>query len=190
MKNKIIVLLLLCIFLGIFLLTRTQIKNIPGVNVINTSNVQNTPAQTSSLYQVTRVIDGDTIEVTINGTVEKVRLIGIDTPEVVDPRRPVQCFGIEASNHAKQILTGKQVMLVSDPTQSNRDKYGRLLRYVFLPDGTNFNKMMIEQGYAFEYTYHSNPYMYQSEFQQAQRDARENNRGLWASTTCNGRHGP
>ncbi|MCX6766852.1 MAG: thermonuclease family protein [Candidatus Moranbacteria bacterium] len=140
----------------------------------------------SGLYKVQRVIDGDTISVSINGKNETLRLIGMDTPETVDPRKPVQCFGREASTKAKEILTGKMVRLESDSTQSNRDKYQRLLRYVFLEDGTFFNKLMIGDGYAHEYTYQSNPYKYQAEFIKAEKQARENNRGLWSPDSCGG----
>ncbi|HSW88569.1 MAG TPA: thermonuclease family protein [Candidatus Saccharimonadales bacterium] len=158
------------------------------------SSITPTPEQVSSqptssdLYPVVKVVDGDTIEVLINEKKTKIRLIGIDTPEVVDPRKPVQCFGKEASNHAKEMLTGKEVRLVADPTQGDKDKYGRLLRYVFLPDGTNFNLQQIAEGYAFEYTYDI-PYQYQTEFRQAQQKARDTNLGLWATSTCNGKHG-
>lgn len=137
------------------------------------------------LYTVVRVVDGDTVDVKIGDKVERLRLIGIDTPETVDPRKTVQCFGAEASNKAKTILTGKKVSLQADPTQDNRDKYGRLLRYVYLENGTNFNKMMITEGYAHEYTYYV-PYQMQSEFKAAQKDAEQNRRGLWSPATCNG----
>lgn len=133
------------------------------------------------LVKVVKVVDGDTIKVLISGKEELVRLIGIDTPEVADPRKPVQCFGKEASNKAKEILNNKQIRLEADETQRNQDTYGRLLRYVFLEDGTSFNRFMIEEGYAHEYTYDSNYYKYQLEFIQAQKEARENNKGLWAS---------
>ena len=102
----------------------------------------------NNLFKVTRVVDGDTIKVVINNKEESVRLIGIDAPETVDPRKPVQCFGNEASDRAKLILTNQLVRLESDVTQGNRDKYGRLLRFVFLQDGTNFNKLMVSEGYA------------------------------------------
>lgn len=129
-----------------------------------------------------RVVDGDTIVVAaLNGKNETVRLIGIDTPEVVDPRKPVQCFGQQASDKTKEILSGQKVFLERDVTQSDRDKYGRLLRYVFLINGTNFNKLMISEGFAHEYTYQSNPYKYQKEFKEAEKTARENKKGLWAS---------
>jgi hypothetical protein len=108
----------------------------------------------------------------------------MDTPETVDPRKPAECFGIEASNKARELLTNKKVRLLSDNTQDDRDKYGRLLRYLYLEDGTFFNKWMIENGYAHEYT-HIIPYIYQSEFKQAENNARNNQLGLWNPETCN-----
>jgi len=142
------------------------------------------PSQpTSQLFSVVKVTDGDTIKVDINGTTETLRLIGINTPETVDPRKPVECFGIEASNRAKELLTNKKVRLESDPSQGERGIYGRLLRYVWLEDGTFFNKQMILDGYANEYTYNT-PYKYQNEFKQAEKEARENKRGLWADDAC------
>ncbi len=152
-------------------------------NTNTNSNLKTEP--NADLFLVSSVVDGDTVKVNIAGTVETLRLIGIDTPETVDPRKPVQCFGVEASNKAKALLSGKMVRLEADPTQGERDVYGRLLRYVFLSDGTNFNKLMIEQGYAFEYTY-STPYKYQTEFNQAETYARTNKLGLWADDTCAG----
>lgn len=131
------------------------------------------------------VVDGDTIKVLISGKVETIRLIGIDTPETVDPRKPVQCFGREASNKAKEILSNKTVYLESDPTQGERDKYQRLLRYAWFDTDTNFNKLMISEGYAHEYTY-AVPYKYQAEFKQAEKEAREGNKGLWSPNTCSG----
>lgn len=141
------------------------------------------PIPQDDIFSVTRIVDGDTIDVNINGKIERIRLIGIDTPETLDPRKPVQCFGKEAGDKAKEILTGKKVSLESDPTQGDKDKYDRLLRYVFLEDGTNFNQMMIEEGYAHEYTY-AIPYKYQTEFKQAEKDARDGNKGLWNPDAC------
>lgn len=138
------------------------------------------------LYPVIKAIDGDTISVDVDGVATVLRLIGINTPETVDPRKPVECFGTEASNKAKDILTGKKVSLESDDTQSDRDKYNRPLRYIFLEDGTNFNKLMIEEGYAYEYTYDI-PYKYQAEFKDAQQKAEASKMGLWAGDTCSGK---
>ncbi len=134
---------------------------------------------------VVNVVDGDTVDVRLDGQVVRLRLIGIDTPETVDPRKPVQCFGREASNKAKELLTGKTVSLEVDPSQGERDSFGRLLRYVWLPDRTLFNLEMISQGYAHEYTF-ATPYRYQAVFREAQRLAREAGRGLWSPSTCNG----
>jgi micrococcal nuclease len=150
-----------------------------------TSEATLTASSEAKFYPVIRVVDGDTLVVDIDGKNKTVRLIGINSPEVNDPRKPVECFGHEASNKAKETLTGKKVRLEVDLTQGDRDKYGRLLRYVFLEDGTNFNQLMIEQGYAFEYTYHF-PYRYQKEFKQAQKKAEEEGRGLWEEGRCGG----
>lgn len=136
-------------------------------------------------YPVVKVVDGDTIDVRVDGKVQRVRLIGIDTPETVDPRKPIQCFGKEASEHAKTILSGISVSLESDTSQGNTDKYNRLLRYVRLPDGTNFNEKMVKEGYAHEYTY-SLPYKYIDEFKVAETTARNGSLGLWADNTCSG----
>lgn len=141
--------------------------------------------QAPVLYSVIKVIDGDTLSVDIDGKIEVLRLIGINTPETVDPRKTVECFGKEASAKAKELLTGKRVRLEADPTQGERDKYGRLLRYVFLEDGNFFNDAMIREGYAYEYTY-SAPYKYQDQFNEAEKEARDKKFGLWADDTCIG----
>jgi micrococcal nuclease len=95
---------------------------------------------------VIRVVDGDTIVARLrSGAVEKIRLLGADTPEVVDPRKPVQCFGHEASAFTKQRLTGRRVSLELDAEP--RDKYGRLLAYVIV-DGHRYNDELLERGYA------------------------------------------
>ena len=134
--------------------------------------------------RVTRVVDGDTVEVLLNDKKQKVRVIGINTPETVDPRRPVQCFGKEASNYAKEILTGQNVSLESDSTQADHDSYGRLLRYIWVDnDKTDFGQKMIANGYAYEYTYDL-PYKYQAEYKNAQNLAREEKRGLWNNSSC------
>lgn len=143
------------------------------------------PASQYTYYSVTDVVDGDTIKISMNGSTETLRLIGMDTPETVDPRKPVQCFGKEASKKGKELLLNKKVRIEKDPTQGERDKYDRLLVYVYRDDGIFYNKLMIEQGYAHEYTYNT-PYKYQSEFKSAQKSAEQNQLGLWSPTTCNG----
>lgn len=137
----------------------------------------------SDLYKVVRVVDGDTVDIDIDGVITRFRLIGIDTPEIADPREPVECFGKEASEFAKLVLEGKSVTIEGDVTQGKFDKYGRSLAYVFLEDGTNVNLRMIQYGYAYEYTYEL-PYKYQDEFKKAELTAREEKRGLWADDAC------
>ena len=134
-------------------------------------------------YLVTKVVDGDTIDVLIGTTTQRIRLIGVNTPEIVDPRKPVECFGREASQKAREFLDNKIVYLEPDDTQDNHDKYGRLLRYVWRADGLFYNLEIIKQGYAYEYTYFT-PYQYQAEFKQAQAYAREHKLGLWAEDVC------
>lgn len=179
---------LVLIFFGFLLGTRSKsdfFQVAPKISSSATSIVVvNHPKQ---LHEVVKVVDGDTIDVDIRGQKERVRLIGINTPETVDPRKPVECFGRKASDRAKELLDGERVSLENDPSQGERDKYGRLLRYVFLENGLNFNLKMIEDGYAYEYTY-DGPYKYQAEFKSAQKYAEENKLGLWgtgcASLTC------
>ncbi len=144
-----------------------------------------TPNTVGIYYEVTKVTDGDTIHVLIEGNDDIVRLIGINTPETVDPRRDVECFGKEASVRMKEIAAGKIVRLEYDDSQSLRDTYGRLLAYVYLEDGQMINRKMIAEGYAYEYTYLT-PYLYQKEFRQLQRLAQSSKRGLWAENSCNG----
>lgn len=125
-------------------------------------------------YKVSRVIDGDTIELA-DGI--KVRYIGIDTPETVDPRKPVQCFGLEASRKNKELVEGKTVRLEKDI--SDRDKFGRLLRYVWL-DEALINLELVKLGFAYSSTFPPD-IKYQKEFLAAQREAKETGLGLWSA---------
>ncbi len=135
------------------------------------------------IAHVVKVVDGDTITVSINGTTDTIRIIGLNTPETVDPRKGVECFGREASAFAKQTLSGKTVYLEPDASQSERDKYGRLLRFVFLEDNSDYGKVAIQEGFGYEYTYDL-PYRYQTEYKQAQHSAQANKKGLWAEAAC------
>lgn len=125
--------------------------------------------------KVARVVDGDTIE--LEGGA-RVRYIGVNTPETVDPRRAVQCFGHEASDYNKKLLEGGFVRLVKDI--SGTDKYGRLLRYVYLPDGTFVNLKLVSDGYAQVNTYPPDV-AHAKEFTAAQAAARAAGRGLWSA---------
>lgn len=103
---------------------------------------------TEATFSVLHIVDGDTIDVRDGaGKTERVRFVGIDTPESVDPRREVQCFGKEASAHVKKILSGKIVTMEAKPDE-DRDSYGRLLRYVYL-DGKDIGLTLLSEGYAF-----------------------------------------
>lgn len=169
----------------VLLLTALQRYGIMQEATSSTQHViqENTPG----LYQVVRFDDGDTILVSMEGKEEKIRFIGVDTPETKDPRKPVQCFGKAASEFTKNTIGSSRVRLEADPTNSNRDRYQRLLRYVYLPDGTLVNKKIIEEGYGFALT--SFPFTKMEEFRQAQKDAREHERGLWASCTIDTSNG-
>lgn len=154
--------------------------------VIGESLLANEDIRKSPTYKVLRVVDGDTIHIDYNGKDEKVRFIGLDTPETKDPRKPIQCFGREATAKMTELVENKKVRLEFDRTQGERDKYGRLLAFVYSEDNKNLAYEMIRQGYGNEYTYNSNPYKYQNEFKEAARKAREENKGLWAENTCAG----
>ncbi len=144
-----------------------------------TATISASPGQINK-FLVTKVIDGDTIEVKSDSGLSKVRLIGIDTPETVDPRRPVGCFGKNASNETKRLIEGKEVILTKDISET--DKYNRLLRYVFLPiaGGENLfiNDYLVRQGFAKSLTYPPDVKYYER-FVAAEKEARENLRGLW-----------
>lgn len=133
----------------------------------------------NTFHLVSAVVDGDTIKLDVNGKRETVRLLAIDTPETKDPRKPVQCFGKEATAKMLALVNGKQVRLEADNSQPDRDRYGRLLRYLYLEDGTNVNAEMVKQGYAFAYTRY--PVNQLDQMRQLEKKAREGNRGLWGS---------
>ncbi len=135
-------------------------------------------------YAVVSVVDGDTVKVRMNGVVESVRLIGIDAPETNAPGRPVQCFGPAASAKAAELLGGQTVRLEFDESQGRRDRFDRLLAYVWVGD-VLANEWMIRQGFAREFTFNE-PYRYQQTFQMAEAKARAAGRGLWAADTCGG----
>lgn len=184
-KKFIVVIIIFSVLLNVFFLVnslsgigeleqKTTSKNsvtptgviLPSVSpkVLSTQQTQAT---------VTKVIDGDTFEITGG---KKVRMIGIDTPETVDPRRPLMCFGKQASDRTKELLLGKTVGLEKDVSET--DKYGRLLRYVYVND-TFINKYLVEEGYAHASSYPPD-IKYQNIFRQAEAQARESNKGLWA----------
>jgi micrococcal nuclease len=138
--------------------------------------------------EVTEVVDGDTLRVRISNppeglkALETIRLLGVDTPETVHPSRPVERFGREASAYTKTSLTGRRVYLAFD--WDLRDRYGRLLAYVYVPAGASsgavpgcFNAALIREGYAHAYTRY--PFQFMEEFRALEQEARREKRGLW-----------
>jgi len=121
---------------------------------------------------ISRVIDGDTVELASG---ERVRYLGIDTPETVHPSKPVECYGPEASERNNELVEGKIVTLMRDGPDT--DQYDRLLRYVFV-DGTFVNGDLVWGGYAYARSYGDTPLFYQT-LVQLERSAREGDRGLW-----------
>lgn len=150
-----------------------------------TTPVNSTPG----FYRVSEVYDGDTVAVQMDGRTEKVRMIGVDTPETHKPNSPVECGGPEASDFTIKQLSGAEVRLEADKINQNRDRYDRLLRYIYLKDGTLFNKLLITEGYGTPYTTY--PFEKKVEFVEAGNEAKLANKGVWAGicsiTEQNGR---
>ncbi len=129
------------------------------------------------LYRIEHFVDGDTIAVNMHGHSEKVRFIGVDTPETHKPNTPVQCYGPAAAAFTKQTIGKHRVRLVSDPLSTNRDRYNRLLRYVYLPDGTDVNEALVRTGHGFYYPYF--PFSRAQQFAADEHIAISQHRGLW-----------
>jgi micrococcal nuclease len=157
--------------------------SLPGTDVAELHATR--PAGTDGPYPVLSVTDGDTIRVSVDGRSTRIRLIGIDTPEVSDPRKPVQCFGREASRRAHELMDGTQVWLEYDPSQGRRDRYGRTLAYVWLNETMLVNQQMVSEGFAHEYTY-DDSYKYRDTFRHAEQAAQTAELGLWNPATCAG----
>ncbi len=174
-RKQLLTVIIGLLILGIGFLSEQQGWNLPLENQVHQVD-QITAAGT---YKVVRFDDGDTIMVEMDGKEETVRFIGVDTPEVKDPRKPVQCFGKAASAFTKQLIGEQSIRLEADPENTNRDRYNRLLRYVYLSDGTLVNAEIIKQGYGFAYV--SFPFTKKEEFKAYETEARQANRGLWGS---------
>ncbi len=167
LRNIYRLLFLLAIFVVVALLERFGI--IPDPKKATT---------TSDLATVTRVVDGDTIQIS---TGAKVRYIGVDTPETVDPRRAVGCFGKEASAKNKELVEGKQIRMEKDVSET--DKFGRLLRYVYVKAGDReifVNDYLVREGYAVVSTFPPDV-AHVNQFLESQHYAQANNKGLWSS---------
>ena len=174
--------------------TETNAANpVPSVEPSARANVSASPVTTvtpsikpSSTFQgtVVKVVDGDTIRVDLPTGVDTVRIIGIDTPEVVDPNRPEACFGAEATAFAEQLLAEKTVRLEVDPTQDGRDRYDRMLAHVYLGDSL-YAAEAIRDGFGIHYIYQGRPSIHADELAAAQAAATTAKVGIWAK--CEGR---
>jgi len=173
------------IFTIIFLLYELLANrfNLPKTFLLPTKTPTPTTSFTNKKIKVTvkRIVDGDTIELT---TGEKVRYIGINTPELHDPNKSIECLGQEASDENKRLVEGKEILIEKDV--SNVDKYGRLLRFVYVESSTSSGEMifvndyLVRQGFAQVSTFPPDV-KYQTQFIEAQSEAQINNRGLWKS---------
>jgi len=138
---------------------------------------QTFPEKGTAGVRVTRVIDGDTVEICcLEGRPEKVRYIGVNTPETNHPSKGVEEYGHEAKEANRRLVAGKAVRLELDVDP--RDRYGRLLAYVYLEDGTFVNAWLVEQGFAQVMTVPPNV-KYQELLLKLQRGARDRGKGLW-----------
>ncbi len=131
-------------------------------------------------YRVIDVADGDTFSVSMDGIEEKIRLVGVDTPETHKPNTAVQCFGPEASDFTKSLVLNKPVQLKADSKQSNRDRYGRLLRYAYLENGQELNETLVREGYALTTNFNTEK---KKQLQNLQQGAKDAKKGLWAACT-------
>lgn len=169
-------------FTGILMVLIIYILNDYGIIKIEKVEEEQALAVKKEGYIVTRVVDGDTIIVTKDGTETKVRLIGIDTPESVHPDKEKNTeFGELTSEYTKNKLLNKQVVLELDVQE--KDKYGRVLAYVYI-DGVMFNKLLLQEGMAQVSTYPPNV-KYVEEFEEIQKKARTDKVGLWADGFIN-----
>ena len=134
-------------------------------------------AATPQTARVVAVHDGDTITVRLDGRTEKVRLVGIDSPELDDERQTYRDAGYAARNYARSRLGGETVTLEPEPDQSDRDRYGRLLRYVILADGTNVNEALVRKGYA--RVYDRFKFALKRRFKEAEAEAKREKLGVW-----------
>lgn len=138
-------------------------------------------AQELQTYTISRVIDGDTIYVIVNGKERKIRIMGIDTPEKEGGFRTAECFGDDASIFAKEFLKGKRVALLQSKIGDTEDKYGRWLRYVFV-DGRDFGALLIAQGYA--ESYKRFPHDRKKYYNELEKKSQKQKNGMWNPDNC------
>lgn len=140
------------------------------------------PFVENEYYKIVYVVDGDTFKVKVKDKIVTIRMLGINTPETLDPRKAEECFGKQASDESKKILAGSMVRFEWSPNREVTDKYGRYLTYVYTKNGIFLNEYLISNGYAKEYTY-GKAYSKQSEFKSLEKKAKKDKLGLWGM--CN-----
>lgn len=165
--------ILISVIIALLLIGLQHFGLVPGQDQAEESIQNHTPG----LYKVLKFDDGDTIAVDMEGKKETIRFIGVDTPETHDPRKPVQCFGKEASAFTKHTIGESRVRLEADRLSGNRDRYDRLLRFVYLPNGQLLNQTLVEEGYGFAIT--GFPHTKMESFVNAEAEAKGRQRGLW-----------
>ncbi len=182
-KIKVILAVGILLFSGYQYFTQNNLieetKNFISEKTEHNNTQENTTDK--NLYPVLYTFDGDTYFVNINGKKEKIRVLGIDTPEKKGGFRPEGCFGDHASDYAKEKLSHKKVSLLKPKGYNNTDKYGRLLRYVFL-DGEDFGAHLISEGYAFSYKKFNHPR--RNYYNRLEKEAQKNKKGMWNPENC------
>ena len=154
----------------------------------NTEKREHPPAQPipqtlteENTYPVISIVDGDTIWVNIDGKKEKIRLVGIDTPETEKEFTPAECYADDAKERLQELLAGKKVALLKNKKGDNRDQYGRLLRYVFA-EGRDINAQLIREGYAFAFRRYPHDRMHF--YIEQEKKAKAEKMGMWNPENC------
>lgn len=182
-RRILLVALTLSLALNVVLLQKQTWSPTPAPSIATSTPASDVHYVSGQSYPLLRVVDGDTIIVGVGSEAEYVRMIGVDTPEANSTGGP-ECYANEAAQKLKELVqVAGAVTLRFDTSQGLRDKYGRLLAYIELPDTTDVGEQMIRQGYAQEYTYDL-PYERQARYKQAENDAMNAVTGLWDEAAC------
>lgn len=162
---------------------------VPSVSATTTKLLNENHSTSGTNATIIHMIDGDTAlaRMDTESADVKVRFLGINTPETVDQRKKVECFGKEASEKGKQLLPdGARVRMEADPSADERDRYNRLLRIVYMANGEQYNSKMVKEGFATAYVSFPMSAVFKRELKESEQHARIGQLGLWSPTTCNG----
>jgi len=161
-----------------------QLGNVAGVTV-DLGNSATVDFSQLEQVKLIKVVDGDTIKVDFDGQIETVRLVSVDAPESVAPGQPVGCMGKESATFLQNLLIDQSIVyLQKDDMQGNRDRYGRLLRFVFLSDGKDVGLEILKSGLAKAKLYSRIPHQYWSVYQEAEAEAKSQGLGIWDVARC------